>query len=115
MCLFPPAEGPAEPSATLVIGHPVEREATFHEGIMRPMRVHTALKNSKSFEEFRKNSNPLGDALQLEAAKNRPTVVLLSLDNKKDPTLDLSMASGHKAMMQDVELYQSHVLLWPWA
>lgn len=99
----------------MVIGHPVEREATFHEGIMRPMRVHTALKNSKSFEEFRKNSNPLGDALQLEAAKNRLTVVLLSLDNKKDPTLDLSMASGHKAMMQDVELYQSHVLLWPWA
>ena len=47
----PPAEG----STVVESSHagPVEREATFQEDVMRPMRVHSALKNSKTFEEFR--------------------------------------------------------------
>ena len=93
---------------------PVEREATFQEGVMRPMRVHSALKNSKTFEEFRRNrpfkflhlysgpNDPLGEAIKVEAARNRLEVVVLSLDNKLDPTLDLSRPASHQTMMQDV-------------
>ena len=93
---------------------PVEREATFQEGVMRPMRVHSALKNSKTFEEFRRNrpfkflhlysgpNDPLGEAIKVEAARNRLEAVVLSLDNKLDPTLDLSRPASHQTMMQDV-------------
>ena len=108
----PPAEG----STVVESSHagPVEREATFQEGVMRPMRNHSALKNSKTFEEFRRNrpfkflhlysgpNDPLGEAIKVEAARNRLEVVVLSLDNKLDPTLDLSRPASHQTMMQDV-------------
>ena len=108
----PPAEGTGAGGPSHA--GPVEREATFQEGVMRPMRVHSALKNSKTFEEFRRNrpfkflhlysgpNDPLGEAIKVEAARNRLEVVVLSLDNKLDPTLDLSRPASHQTMMQDV-------------
>ena len=108
----PPAEGTGVGESSHA--GPVEREATSQEGMMRPMRVHSALKNSKTFEEFRRNrpfkflhlysgpNDPLGEAIKVEAARNRLEVVVLSLDNKLDPTLDLSRPASHQTMMQDV-------------
>ena len=78
----PPRRGYRAEWAT---GHadPLEREAKFEQGIMRPMRVDTALKNSSTFEAFRKNRpfnflplysgsrDPLGEAIKFEAAKEQ--------------------------------------------
>lgn len=79
-----------------------------------PMRVSTALKKAKDFDEFRRSrpfkflhmysgpNDPLGQASQVEVAKNRLEVVILPLDKKLDKDLDLTSHKSHKTMLQDV-------------
>eukprot|EP00435_Cladocopium_sp_Y103_P052211 s157_g16.t1 len=91
-----------------------DREAQYHEGVMVPKRVDAALRNSKSFEEFRKNrpfkflhlysgpNDPLGQAVKAEAKRNRLETVVLSLDRELDASLDLADPGSHLTMKQDV-------------
>ena len=43
-------------------------------------------------------NDPLGQAIYLEATRNRLEVVILSLDNKRDPDLDLLDPRGFEVM-----------------
>ena len=88
----PPAEGSTVGESSHA--GPVEREATSQEGMMRPMRVHSALKNSKTFEEFRRNrpfkflhlysgpNDPLGEAIKVTAGSVRCHGVLFAVAAK---------------------------------
>ena len=106
------AEGPESTAASH--GVPAETETESPEVTMRPRRVEQALKESKTFEDYRKKrpfkflhmysgpNDPLGQAIKMEAAKNRLNVVVLSLDNQLDPDLDLADPRGFQIMKEDV-------------
>ena len=65
-----------------------------------PRRVEVGLEELSELEDYRKNrpfkflhmysgpNDPLGQPIYLEATRNRLEVVILSLDNKRDPDLD---------------------------
>ena len=46
--------------------------------------------------------DPLGEAIKLEAARNRLETVILSPDKQKDSKLDLADPSGFKIMKEDL-------------
>ena len=106
------AGGPDSTAASHVV--PVETETKPPEETMRPRRVEQALKEAKTFEDYRKKrpfkflhmysgpNDPLGQAIKFEAAKNRLNVVVLSLDNQLDPGLDLADPGGFQIMKEDV-------------
>jgi len=106
------AEGPDSAAASHAV--PAETEIETPEATMRPRRVEQALKESKTFEDYRKKrpfkflhmysgpNDPLGQAIKMEAAKNRLNVVVLSLDNQLDPELDLADPGGFQIMKEDV-------------
>ena len=91
-----------------------ESEKEVPHAPMRPKRVEVALKNSKTFEQYRKNRpfkflhmysgprDPLGEAIKVEAARNRLETVILSLDKERDPSLDLADPEGFGIMKEDV-------------
>ena len=106
------AEGPSSAAASHEV--PADAETEVPETAMRPRRVESALKDAKTFEDYRKKrpfkflhmysgpNDPLGQAIKLEAAKNRLNVVVLSLDNQLDPDLDLADPGGFQIMKEDV-------------
>ena len=81
----------------------------------RPERVKRALKFSKTFEDFRKTrkfrvlhlfsgpNDPLGQAIKIEAAKNRLEVDVTALDKKVDNSVDLSKAKNFEPILKMVE------------
>eukprot|EP00435_Cladocopium_sp_Y103_P065495 s591_g27.t1 len=122
------AEGPALASGSNAVTMEVEEK--FHEGDsdaaghipetrdqerpLIPRRVENALQNSRTFTEYRRNrpfkfmhlysgaNDVLGKAIEMEAARNRLTTVVLSLDCKLDPSLDLADPGGFSVMRDDV-------------
>ena len=89
------AEGPESTAASH--GVPAETETESPEVTMRPRRVEQALKESKTFEDYRKKrpfkflhmysgpNDPLGQAIKMEAAKNRLNVVVPQLGQPTGP------------------------------
>eukprot|EP00435_Cladocopium_sp_Y103_P034006 s3229_g8.t1 len=79
-----------------------------------PRRVENALQSSRNFTEYRRNrpfkflhlysgaDDVLGKAIEMEAARNRLSTVVLSLDRRLDPSLDLSDPGGFAVMRDDV-------------
>eukprot|EP00435_Cladocopium_sp_Y103_P057754 s1878_g20.t1 len=79
-----------------------------------PRRVENALQNSRDFTEYRRNrpfkfmhlysgaNDVLGKAIEMEAARNRLSTVVLSLDCKLDPSLDLADPGGFAVMRDEV-------------
>ena len=109
------AEGPSVAAPASVEpggdeGKSKESEKEIQHTPMRPRRVEVALKNSKTFEQYRKNRpfkflhmysgprDPLGEAIKLEATRNRLETVVLSLDKERDPSLDLADPEGFGIM-----------------
>ena len=81
----------------------------------RPDRIKRALKFSKTFEDYRKTrkfrflhlfsgpNHPLGQAIKIEAAKNRLEVDVLAFDKKVDASVDLSKAKALDPILKMVE------------
>ena len=92
----------------------VVTETKNDEKIFRPQRVDKALREAKSFDEFRTKrpfkflhvySGPkdvLGEAIVREAKSNRLETVVLSLDKQIDKDLDLASHKNHAILMQEV-------------
>ena len=84
-------------------------------GPFRPDRIKRALKFSKTFEEYRETrmfrflhlfsgpNDPLGQAIKIEAAKNRLKVDVLAIDKKVDASIDLSKAKTFDPILKMVE------------
>ena len=71
-----------------------------------PPMIPPSVKNNTNYSSFHLYSeprDPLGEAIKNEATKNRLETVMLSLDSKKDPTLDLSSHESFTTMKADVE------------
>ena len=86
----PPLKGSRREALAMTIPWQIlADEVKPHESILRPRRIEAALKAAKSLEEFRRNrpfkflylysgpNDPLGEALRLEAARNRLETVML--------------------------------------
>ena len=112
------AEGDKDPGGNVAETKPQKVENTKEDdtgGIFRPDRVKRALKFSKDFESFRGfrkfrflhlfsgPKDPLGQAIQVEAAKNRLAVEVIAWDKKISTDHDLSKVANFDPIVKEVE------------